>query len=89
MPVRTWVGKVLGEGNGDPLQYSHLENPIDRGTWWTTVHRVTHSQTLLNLLSTAHISVLQLILEQHRFEIHGPTYMWMFFSKYDGNFLET
>ena len=37
------------------------------------VHRVTHSQTLLNLLSTAHISVVQLILEQHRFETHGPT----------------
>ena len=50
------------------------------------VHRVTHSQTLLNLLSTAHISVLQLILEQHRFETHGPTYMWMFSSKYAGNF---
>ena len=34
-------GKSPGEGNGNPLQYSCLENPMDRGTWWTTVHRVT------------------------------------------------
>ena len=30
-----------GEGNGNPLQYSYLGNPIHRGTWWTTVHEVT------------------------------------------------
>ena len=30
-----------GEGNGSPLQYSCLENPMDRGTWWATVHGVT------------------------------------------------
>ena len=29
-----------GEGNGNPLQYSCLQNPTDRGTWWGTVHRV-------------------------------------------------
>ena len=29
-----------GEGNGNPLQYSCLENPMDRGAWWATVHRV-------------------------------------------------
>ena len=29
-----------GEGNGNPLQYSHLENPMDRGTWWFTVQGV-------------------------------------------------
>ena len=29
-----------GEGNGNPLQYSWLENPMDRGTWWATVHAV-------------------------------------------------
>ena len=31
------------EGNGYPLQYSHLENPMDRGTWWAIVHGVTKS----------------------------------------------
>ena len=29
-----------GEGNGNPLQYSYLENPVDRGAWWAAVHRV-------------------------------------------------
>ena len=33
-----------GEGNVTPLQYSCLENPIDRGAWWATVHGVTKSQ---------------------------------------------
>ena len=34
-----------GEGNGNPLQYSCLENSMDRGAWWATVHGVTKSQT--------------------------------------------
>ena len=38
-------GRSPGEGNGYPLQYSCLENPMDRGAWWTTVHGVSKSQT--------------------------------------------
>ena len=34
----------IGEGNGNPLQCSCLENPIDRGTWWATVHRVAKNR---------------------------------------------
>ena len=34
-------GRSPGEGNGNPLQYSCLENPMDRGAWWATVHGVT------------------------------------------------
>ena len=34
-----------GEGNGNPLRYSCLENPMDRGSWWATVHGVTKSWT--------------------------------------------
>ena len=34
-------GRSLGEGNGYPLQSSYLENSMDRGNWWATVHRVT------------------------------------------------
>ena len=34
-----------GEGNGNPLQYSYLENPVDRGAWWATVHGVAKTQT--------------------------------------------
>ena len=37
-----------GEGNGNPLQYSCLENPMDRGTWQATVHGVPKSQTQLS-----------------------------------------
>ena len=37
-----------GEGNGNPLQYSCLENPTDGGTWWAAVHGVAKSQTLLS-----------------------------------------
>jgi len=33
-----------GEGNGNLLQYSCLENPTDRGAWWATVHQITKSQ---------------------------------------------
>ena len=36
-------GRSLGGGNGNPLQYSCLENPMDRGAWWATVHRVAES----------------------------------------------
>ena len=38
-------GRSPGEGNGNPLQYFYLENPMDRGAWWATVpggHRVSH-----------------------------------------------
>ena len=38
-------GRSPEEENGNPLQYSCLENPIDRGTWRATVHGVTNSQT--------------------------------------------
>ena len=41
-------GRYPGEGNGNPLQYSCLENPMDRGAWWTTVHVVAKSWTRLS-----------------------------------------
>ena len=42
-----------GGGHGNPLQYSCLENPMDRGAWWATVHRVAKSRTGLKQLSRA------------------------------------
>ena len=44
-------GRFPGGGNGNPLQYSCLENSMDRGAWWATVHRVTKSQTRLKRLN--------------------------------------
>ena len=38
-------GRYPGEGNSDPLQYSCLENPMDRGRWWATARGVTESNT--------------------------------------------
>ena len=40
-------GKFFGEGNGNPLQYSCLRNPMDRGAWQASVHGVMKSQILL------------------------------------------
>ena len=42
------LGRSPGEGNGNPLQYSCLENPMDGGSWWATVHGVAKSQTPLS-----------------------------------------
>ena len=39
------LGRPPGGGHGNPLQYSCLENPMDRGVWWATVHGVTKNQT--------------------------------------------
>ena len=44
-------GRFPGEGNGSPLQYSCLENPMDGGAWWATVHGVAESQTRLSDLT--------------------------------------
>ena len=69
LPVAQWVknlptkgdagwipvsGKSPGGGNGNPPQYSCLENPKDRGAWWVTVHRIAKSQTQL---SNQHLSL--------------------------------
>ena len=39
------LGRFPGGGHGNPLQYSCLENPMDRGAWWATVHAVAKNQT--------------------------------------------
>ena len=40
-PFAIWARRIPGGGHGNPLQYSCLQNPMDRGTWWATVHGVT------------------------------------------------
>ena len=47
-------GRSPGEGNGTPLEYSGLENPLDRGAWWATVHGVAKSRTRLSDFSSLH-----------------------------------
>ena len=46
----------IGEGNGNPLQYSCLENPRDGGAWWAVVYGVTQSRTRLKWLSSSSIA---------------------------------
>ena len=49
-----------GEGNGTPLQYSCLENPMDRGAWWAAVHGVAKSRTRLSAFTfTFHFHALE------------------------------
>ena len=48
-----WRWKTLGEGNGNILQYSCLENPKDRGAWWAAVYGVAQSRTRLRRLSSS------------------------------------
>ena len=51
---------AIGEGNGTPLQYSCLENPMDGGAWWAAVHGVARSRTRLsNFTFTFHFHALE------------------------------
>ena len=43
------LGRSLGEGKGNPLQYSCLGNPMDRGAWWATLHGVAKSHIQLSI----------------------------------------
>ena len=54
------------EGNGNPLQYSCLENPMDRGAWWAAVYGVTKSQTQLSDFPfTFHFDALEKEMATH------------------------
>ena len=52
-------GRSPGEGNGNPLQYSCLENPMDSGAWRATVHEVAESQTRLNNFMHTHTTGIE------------------------------
>ena len=60
-----WIGKTPRVGSGNPLQYSCLENPRDRGIWWATVHRVAQSLTWLNDLAHTHTPTVSLCKTKH------------------------
>ena len=54
------LGRSPGGEHHNPLQYSCLENPMDRGAWWATVHRVEKCQTQLSLGSLTELPEIQL-----------------------------
>jgi len=62
-------GRFPGEGNGNPLQYSYLGNPMDRGAWQAMVHGVTKSGTRLNI---THAGINAYIIETNGIELLNP-----------------
>ena len=68
---------TLGEGNGNPLQYSCLENSVDGGAWWAAVHEVAKSRTRLNDLTfTFHFHALEKEMANHS-SILAWRILWM------------
>ena len=66
------LGSRSGEGNGNTLQYSCLENPMDGGAWWATVHGVAKSRTRLsNFTFTFHCHALE-----KEMAIHSSVLAW-------------
>ena len=70
------LGRCLGEGNGNTLQYSCLENPMDRGAWWATTHGVTKSQMWRSM--HMHEIVVKYIFT--------TIWFFLFFKRKDGKF---
>ena len=62
----TWVRSLgqedsTGEGNSNPLQYSCLEKPMDRGAWWATVHGVAKSRTRLSDVTYIYLDISKIL----------------------------
>ena len=55
-------GRSPGEGNGNPLQYSCLENPMDGGAWCATVHGVAKSRTQLSNFTSLHMEFKKMVM---------------------------
>ena len=71
-------GRSPGGGHGNPLQYSCLENPMDRGAWRATVQRVAKTQTWLKQLSTAqHIYIIEYYSAVKRNEVLIHATAWI------------
>ena len=64
-------GRSLGVGNDNPLWYSCLENPMDRGAWWVTVHGVTKGQTQLTQHAQYEASFYVMIVMMIIIQIYG------------------
>ena len=74
-------GRSPGGGHGNPLQYSCLENPMDRGTWWAEVHWVTKSQTWLKQLSTYAQGIISLLKSIHILHEQLTAFFTVFFRE--------
>ena len=84
-------GKSPGGGTGNPLQYSCLENPLDREVWWATVHRTSQRRTRLSSWAYAHTRVLMYAFRASQLRrriqvLHS--YMWLLAPMVDSTDLE-
>ena len=70
-------GRFLGVGNGNPLQYSFLENSMDRGAWQTTVYGVTRSWTQLSMHTSHRIQgYIQILTQRDYFNYIMGLFYW-------------
>ena len=69
------LGRSPGEGNGNPLQYSCLENPMDRGAWWAAICGVTESQTRLSNLTRTHQDSISVAVERGHVTYIRPSHL--------------
>ena len=60
-------GRFPGEGNGNPLQYSCLDNPMDRGAWWATVHGATELDTNDHVTLTQSVYLIDICMSLYVF----------------------
>ena len=71
----TNLDSIFGEGNGTPLQYSCLENPMDGGAWWAAVHWVAKSRTRLSDFTfTFHFHALEKEMATHSIFLPGKSH---------------
>ena len=73
------LGRSPGEGNGNPLKFYCLENPMDRGAWWATVHGVTKSWTRLSdfiLLGWPKVCSGFSVTSYRKFKLFGQSNTW-------------
>ena len=72
--IKQRVKVIPGEGNGTPLQYSCLENPMDGGAWWAAVHGVVKSRTRLSdFILTFHFPALEKEMATHSVLLPGES----------------
>ena len=75
------LGRSPGEGNGNPLQYSCLENPMDGGAWWATVHGVAKSQTQLSAFTFTFLQIYSRVLSLFFWDPYNVNLVHLMFSQ--------
>ena len=74
------LGRSPGGGHGNPLQYSYLENPMDRGARWATIHRIAQGWTWLKRLSMHTCNILLHVYFTFQWSIHQLMGFWVIFT---------